>query len=160
MTEVSQYVIPGLILLIMFLNVVSILRLIKYFRDERNKIIVNIILILLVPIFWSILVILMTRKPKKNQNLTAATDIWTQAIRAGQDTIRTRIGKAINDLIYKLYMLCYLDGMSNLAIVCMLLPDADYTTPEGTQPKNAKLWLWKTPDMNYIKTQCSPLNSK
>ena len=67
MTEASQYIFLGLILLIMTLNVISIIRLVKYFRDDRNKIFLNILLILIIPIFWSILVILMTRQPKKSK---------------------------------------------------------------------------------------------
>ncbi len=67
MTEASQYIVWGLILLVVILNVVGIHRLIKHFRDDRKKILLNLILLLIIPIFWSLLIILMTRKPKESK---------------------------------------------------------------------------------------------
>jgi len=67
MTETGEYFIWSLILLIMVLNVISSIRLIKHFRDDGKKIFLNLVLILFVPVFWSLLVILITKKPKESR---------------------------------------------------------------------------------------------
>ena len=67
MSESSQIFLLILILVILILNIVGIIRIVKYYREDRTKIILNLILIIIVPIFWSLLVILITRKPKESK---------------------------------------------------------------------------------------------
>jgi len=67
MSESGQIFILILIIAILILNIVGIIRIVKYYREDRTKIILNLILIIIVPIFWSLLVILITRKPKESK---------------------------------------------------------------------------------------------
>lgn len=67
MSESGQIFLLILILAVLILNIVGIIRIVKYYREDRTKIILNLILIIIVPIFWSLLVILITRKPKESK---------------------------------------------------------------------------------------------
>lgn len=67
MIETSKYVLLIFLLIYLILNVLGIIRLIKYYRDDRKKMRLNLILIFLIPIFWSLLVIIFTSEPKKSK---------------------------------------------------------------------------------------------